>query len=329
MHFPRNEAAEGLDVLVVGSVNIDLGFTLVRMMKAGETIESLDMHRSGGGKGANQALAAAQLGARTGLLAAVGSEADFALKDLSAAEVDLEMIVRFDDEPTGTAVLLVTPEDNAIVIAAGANGLLAPEHVTAVAGACPTPAVVVLQHEVPRAVVEAAVSSWAGHAKILLNPSPFRPVSAELLKKVDLVVVNRIELAQLLEASEPTGIDSARDLLTASGLASAVVTLGADGILVLEDGVIHEQPAVVVDAIDTVGAGDAFLGALAAALATGESLLDASAHAAAAAALVVTVRGARNKYLTADAVEALRGDAFRTSSSSTPCPGTHTERHSA
>ncbi|TPW77663.1 PfkB family carbohydrate kinase [Schumannella soli] len=325
---PSATAASGpLDVLVVGSVNLDTGFVLDRLPRDGETIESRDVRRSGGGKGANQALAAAQLGARTALLAAVGSDADTALADLVDAGVDLATLVRIPDALTGTAVLLVTPGDNAIVIAPGANALLSADHVRALdEPAAAAPRVVALQHEVPDAVVEAAVDRWAGRSLVVLNPSPWRPVTAELLARVDVLVVNQGELGELLGA--PGTVELADRAAVEAALATAelssravVVTLGSDGVLLRAGGETVHLPAFEVDAVDTVGAGDAFLGVLAAGLASasaapdrGAASLDLAAltaaarRATAAAALAVTVRGARNPSLAPSAVDALLSD---------------------
>ncbi|GAB3399713.1 ribokinase [Schumannella luteola] len=329
------DAPGPLDVLVVGSVNLDTGFVLDRLPRDGETIESRDAQRSGGGKGANQALAAAQLGARTALLAAVGRDADEALADLVDAGVDLATLVRIPDALTGTAVLLVTPADNAIVIAPGANALLSADHVRALdEPAAAAPRVVALQHEVPAEVVAAAVERWAGRSLVVLNPSPWRAVAPELLARIDVLVVNRLELGELLGIPEPADRAAAERALAdsafgAPGGSSAgaprhvIVTLGSGGVLLRTGGATAHLPAFEVDAVDTVGAGDAFLGALAAGLAAGASgsrgqdaasldlaaLTAAARRATAAAALAVTVRGARNPSLAAPVVDALLADA--------------------
>ncbi|TPW76876.1 PfkB family carbohydrate kinase [Schumannella sp. 10F1B-5-1] len=318
--------AEPVDVLVVGSVNLDLGFELDRLPRSGETIESRSARRTGGGKGANQALAAVQLGARTVLLAAVGPDAEPALADLVAGGVRLDALVRMADVPTGSAVLLVTPDDNAIVIAPGANARLSAEHVRALAealgaGTGSGPAVVALQHEVPAEVVAAAVAAFGGRSRILLNPSPWRPVAPEVLAGVDVLVVNAGELGELLGVAHPeapapgaagsgAGERAAAERLLATAspeLGTLVVTLGSDGVLLREGagGPVVHLPAIAVDARDTVGAGDAFLGALAAGLASGASLEAAARRATAAAALAVTVPGARNPGLTPSAVDEL------------------------
>jgi len=305
MHFQGldGEAADMFDVLVVGSVNRDTGLTLARLPRTGETLACTDLHESGGGKGANQALAARQFGSRVALLAAVGRDGDLAMEDLADAGVDLGAVVRLPDALTGRAVLLVTDDDNAIVVHPGANALLTAAHVTEHAGSGPAPRVVALQHEIPEAAVAAAVRAYRGRALVLLNPSPFRPIDAEIRAGVDVLVVNRGELSDLLGRELP---DDLVQLLADAPLGDTVVTLGPDGALVRVDGRVEHVPAVDVDAVDTVGAGDAFLGALASLLATGADLAATVRDAVAAAALAVTVPGARNPHLTPAAAAALQ-----------------------
>jgi ribokinase len=314
MHFPatvphdrpQQDPAGGGGVLVIGSVNLDLGYTLPRLPRDGETIHTTGRFQAGGGKGANQALAARRLGADVTLLASVGRDAEHALADLAAAGVDLGAVIRHDDAATGTAVLLIGPDDNCIVVDAGANDLLQPEHVRALAADTPPPAVVVTNHEVPAPVVEATLRAYAGRARVLLNPSPARALSPELLALVDVLVLNEGELADLLALDPPPATpDAVAAVLKRSGLGDSLVTLGAGGVVVLEQGTTTHVPAFRVDAIDTVGAGDAFLGALAASLADGVPLRPAATRASAAAAIAVTAHGARGAELTPDAVDAI------------------------
>jgi ribokinase len=314
MHFPLGNLphnhperpVDGGGVLVVGSVNLDLGYRLARLPRAGETVRADGRFQAGGGKGANQALAARRLGADVRMLACVGRDAEPALADLAAAGVDLSAVIRHDHAATGTAVLLIGPDDNCIVVDAGANDLLQPEHVRALASKTPPPAVVVTNHEVPAPVVEATLRAYAGQARVLLNPSPARALDAELLALVDLLVLNAGELADLLalEAAPATPSEVAA-VLKRSALGDTIVTLGSGGVVVLEHGTTTRVPAFRVEAIDTVGAGDAFLGALAASLAAGQALRPATLRACAAAALAVTAPGARGAELSPEAVDAV------------------------
>lgn len=293
-------------MLVVGSVNLDLGYRLDRLPRDGETVRARGRFQAAGGKGANQALAARRLGARVSLLASVGRDAGPALADLAAAGVDLAPVLRHDDAATGSAVLLVGPEDNCIVVDAGANDLLRPEHVRALAGSAAPPAVVVTNHEVPAPVVEATLRAYAGRARVLLNPSPARALDRGLLALVDVLVLNAGELVDLLGAGPaPATPEAVAALLGQGGLGDCVVTLGHGGAVVSERGILAHVPAFRVEAVDTVGAGDAFLGALAAGLAAGGTLGAAAVRACAAAALAVTAPGARGAVLSPEAVDAL------------------------
>ncbi|MGG7509820.1 ribokinase [Plantibacter sp. YIM 135249] len=310
----RDRDASQTDVLVIGSVNVDLGVHIGRLPRSGETMSSGGAFETGGGKGANQALAAARLGSDVTLLAAVGPDAEVALAPLRTAGVDLSGVLRFDDTMTGRAVLLVTPDDNAIVVAPGANERLSPAHVADRARGTRAPGIVVLQHEVPEATVHAAIRQYAADSRVILNPSPSRSVPAEVLDLVDILVVNEGELADLAGLptdATGTGLDAAaaERVLGSLPYGDVIVTLGEAGVLVRHDGVITALPAWSVDVVDTVGAGDAFLGALAGALCAGESLVEAARWATAAAAVAVTGVGAHGADLSPAAVRRLLDSA--------------------
>ncbi|MEV1176545.1 ribokinase [Nonomuraea sp. NPDC049784] len=280
-------------MLVIGSVNVDLGLRIDRFPNAGQTIGATSMFEGSGGKGANQALAAARLDGRVGLLAAIGSDAASALEPLRDAGVDLRHLVEVPGMPSGRAVLLITGDDNAIVVTPGANSHLAPEHIRSYLAASEPPRVVVLQHEIPRETVEFAIRAFAGRSRVVLNPSPYREVPADLLDLVDVLVMNAGELADLSGAPTPQSVDEARDLLVRTPITGdVVVTVGADGALVRTAGRLSHVPSPRVAVDDTVGAGDAFLGALVARLCEGDSLDRAAQWAAAAAAIAVSGTGA-------------------------------------
>ena len=292
-------------VLVVGSVNLDVGYALDRLPHPGETLRVAGRFVAGGGKGANQAMAARQLGADVSLLACVGPDASEALADLQARGVELSGLVRQDEVNTGTALLLSARDDNCILIDAGANDLLGAEDVRAYAQNHPQPRVVVTNNEVPDDAVEAAVRSYAGRAIVVYNPSPTRELAEDLLEHVDLVVVNGAEAAALYGfAAAQITAESVMDALEGSGVGDTVVTLGSAGVVVFADGVSSFVPAFRVDAVDTVGAGDAFLGALAAGIASGDAVRASAVRAAAAAAITVTAEGARAAPLSPDSVDA-------------------------
>lgn len=293
MLFPQHSDTNRLDVLVIGSVNVDLGLRIDRFPSAGQTIAATSTFEGPGGKGANQALAAARMDGRVGLLAAVGSDAASALEPLRDAGVDLRHLVEVPGVPSGRAVLLIAGDDNAIVVIPGANAHLTPGHIRSYLAVSEPPRMVVLQHEIPRETVEFAVRAFAGRSRVVLNPSPYREVPADVLDLVDVLVVNAGELADLSGAPTPHSVDEARDLLVRTPIAGdVVVTVGADGALLRTAGRLSHVPSPRVDVVDTVGAGDAFLGALVARLCDGDSLDRAAQWAAAAASITVSGTGA-------------------------------------
>lgn len=298
------------DLLVVGSANADLVVGVERRPAAGETVLGSDLAVHPGGKGANQAVAAARLGARTALLARVGDDAygRLLLDSQRAAGVDTVGVL-VGGAPTGVALITVDPSgDNSIVVSPGANGRLTPQDVRAAGSLFQASKVVSAQLEIPLESVVETVRSLAEGSRFVLNPSPPRPLPREVLDACDPLIVNEHEAKVILgdAAVGDTPEDWARILL-AKGPRSVVITLGAEGALVASaQGGMARVPSVKVDAVDTTGAGDAFTAALAWKLGTGASLADAAAYAARVGAAAVTRRGAQESYPTGDEVEALR-----------------------
>ncbi|MFJ8361578.1 ribokinase [Streptomyces sp. NPDC093984] len=297
------------DLLVVGSANADLVIGVERRPAAGETVLGSDLAVHPGGKGANQAVAAARLGARTALLARVGDDAHgrLLLDAQRAAGVDTVGVL-VGGAPTGVALITVDPSgDNSIVVSPGANGRLAPEDVRAAQSLLHASRVVSAQLEIPLETVEEVVRNLPSGTRFVLNPSPPRPLPAEVLAACDPLIVNEHE-ARVIAGDELGGApeDWARALL-ALGPRSVVVTLGAEGALVAADGSMTRVPSVKVDAVDTTGAGDAFTAALAWRLGTGAALSEAAAYAARVGAAAVTRPGAQESYPTAEEVDALCG----------------------
>jgi ribokinase len=273
-------------VAVVGSVNLDLVATVPRLPRPGETLTGAELHRVPGGKGANQAVAAARLGADTRLVGAVGRD-DFgerALTELRAAGVDLTGL-QVTDEPTGIALILVDEEgENQIVVVPGANHALNPAAIEVGA-----PDAVVCQLEIPDDAIGAAVGGT--EAFFCLNAAPARPVAGEILERADLIVANSLELEAL--GSSPMG-------------ALFALTLGADGALLLENGneVARAAPPVV-EAVDGTAAGDAFTACLVVSLLAGCDRAEALARACAAGAIAASRPGAQPSLPTAAEVDAI------------------------
>lgn len=290
-------------IVVVGSINADLVVTLARHPHPGETVLGRSMTVLPGGKGANQAVAAALLGADVTLIGAVGSDAyaDIALSALSAAGVDLGAVSRLDGG-TGVAVVEVSDDgENTIVVLPGANDQVTPDVVTASAEAIRNAAVVIVQGELPAASIEAAVRAATG--RVVVNLAPVIWMERDVLLRADPLVVNEHEGALVLEQLGGTatgGHGSVVEALLACGFASVVMTLGGAGALLSDGAAVRPVPAPTVSAVDTTGAGDAFVGALAARLAAGSTLDDAVHFAVRVGSYAVQHPGAQPSYPTLD-----------------------------
>ena len=287
-------ATTGPEVAVVGSLNLDLVVRVARLPGPGETVSGGDVFRNPGGKGANQAVAAARLGRRVAMVGRVGDDGagrDL-LGSLEADAVDTSQVRVVNGVPSGTALITVSEDgENQIVVSPGANARLTPDDVAAAGTALRTAAVTLLQLEVPLETVAAAARAATG--TVVLNPAPVRALPQVLLAEVDVLVPNRVELAQLAGGPLPEKVEAAVALAGRLAARAVVVTLGADGALVVERGQASHVPAVPVTAVDTTAAGDAFCGGLADALATGATLQDAARRAVRVAAAACLRPGAQ------------------------------------
>jgi ribokinase len=293
-------------IVVVGSVNLDLVVRVARLPGPGETVSGGDVFRNPGGKGANQAVAAARLGRGVAMVGRVGDDqaGRELLASLRADGVDTAHVRVADGVPSGAAFITVGDDgENQIVVSPGANARLAPEDVGAAGAALRAAAVTLVQLEVPLAAVTAAVRAAGG--RVVLNPAPVRTLPAELLGEVDVLVPNRVELAQLAGAPVPATVEEAAALAGRLPARAVVVTLGADGALVVEQGRASHVPAVPVRPVDTTAAGDAFCGGLADALAAGADLQDAARWAVRVAAAACTRPGAQASLPIPDEVRRL------------------------
>ncbi|MEU7619657.1 ribokinase [Micromonospora rifamycinica] len=285
------------DIVVVGSLNVDVVVPLHELPAAGQTVlGAADHRRAGGGKGANQAVAAARLGRRVAMVGAVGIDADgdWLLGLLAAEGVATDAVLRAP-RPTGQAIVLVTDDgDSTIAVSSGANMWLAPGHLTPLRHLLGSARAVLLQQEVDAAVVAEAVRVAEG--LVVLNPAPARPVDPATLARVDVLVPNRGELAALAGVRSLVGAVGTDDLAamarTLRTRGPVVVTLGGDGALVVTTDRQWLVPAEQVDAVDATGAGDTFCAALADALLDGAAIDEAARWASRAAAVTVTRPGA-------------------------------------
>jgi ribokinase len=296
-----------VSVTVVGSLNEDVLVRVDRLPGRGETVVGADVVLAPGGKGANQAAAAARLGPGVAMVGRVGDDAagDRQRAALRDAGVDVDGVRTTPETPTGTATIPVEEGsgENLIVVVPGANGRVAPEDVGV--PAVREADVVLLQLEIPVAAVSAAAAVAGG--TVVLTPAPPQPLPAGLLDRVDVLVPNEHELAQLARvASGERPIGELVDLARSVASGSVVVTLGARGALVVPaEGPPVLQAPPPVTAVDTTGAGDCFCGALAHALARGSELPEAVGYAVTAAALSTTGPGARGALPDDTAVRSL------------------------
>ncbi|PVG84076.1 ribokinase [Nocardioides gansuensis] len=297
-------------MVVVGSANVDLFAAVPAIPAPGETVLARGREVRAGGKGLNQAVAAARAGAATTFVAVVGRDegAEMLLAEAAAAGVDTGLVRRADG-PTGTAWIMVRPDgENAIVVDGAANATLTSLTLTE-RTAVSEAAVVVAQLETPlSAVREAAEAAQASGARFLLNAAPASELPEELLRCVDVLVVNEHEARHLSGEADPSS--AARTLLRLAG--AVVVTLGAEGALLLDADGERRVPGLTARVVDTTGAGDTFTGVLAATLATDPDLDAAARRAVVAGALAVETAGAVPSIPTSDAIAArLRQEASR------------------
>jgi ribokinase len=299
------------DVFVVGSINQDFVLSVERRPVPGETVTDARLATHNGGKGANQAAAAALLGASVAFLGRVGDDGlgGPLVRSLADKGVDTSLAQEVPDSSTGAAFITVTPDgENAITVAPGANRRLTTEDVDDASGSIEDAKVLVAQMEVPREVVGRAVDVAAGSGtRALVNLAPPFEVPRALLEKLDPLVINEHEAAFLLGESVE-GVDGALAAvpgLLSLGPTSVVVTVGEDGAVFSDGGSAQHLTAPKVEVVDTTGAGDAFVGALAAKLSSDASLVDAVAYAVRAGAAAVTEEGAQGALPTPEKLEAL------------------------
>lgn len=291
-------------IVVIGSSNMDLVVKSARIPAAGETILGGDFLMVPGGKGANQAVAAAKLGARVYFVARLGNDlfGRKSLENFRLGGLDATYVSLTSDAPSGVALITVDEAgNNAIVVAPGANARLSPDDVRRAEAEIRSAGAVVAQLEVPLATVQCAaeIACKAG-VPFLLNPAPAQPLDGSLLGKVAVLTPNESE-AQILTGIEVVDDDSARKAarkLLEAGAKAVIVTMGARGFLLAEDGATEFVPAMKVKAVDATAAGDAFMGSLAVGLAQGQNLREAALFANRVAAFSVTRLGAQTSMPT-------------------------------
>lgn len=286
-------------IAVVGSVNMDLVFRTPRMPAVGETMHGHEFCQIPGGKGANQAVAAARQGAEVSFIGAVGNDGfgEFSQACLAKEGIELSHLATINGVATGVAGILVEDSgNNSIVLAAGANARVSVAQVESASIAISAAKLLLCQLETPLATVERAIQIAHQHqVGVILNPAPAQDLCDDILQLVDYLVVNETEASQLshITVTDQHTAKSASQALLKRGVGTVLLTMGEHGVIITDKTGSQFIAAIKVDVVDTTAAGDTFVGAFAVGLANGLSVLDASGEAQYTAALTVTKLGAQ------------------------------------
>jgi ribokinase len=287
-------------IVVVGSSNTDMVIKAGRLPAPGETVLGGTFMMNAGGKGANQAVAAARLGGNVVFIAKTGEDifGKQAIELFKQEGIDTGHIIPDAENPSGVALITVDANgENCIVVASGANAALKPADLQKAKHIIENAALILIQLEIPFETVEYVVNLAAEKSvKVVLNPAPAYPLPDELLRKISIITPNETEAGLLsgINVTNRESAEAAARLLAAKGIETVIITMGAEGALLLHDGVCHFFEAPVCNAIDTTAAGDVFNGALAVALFNGNSILEAVPFAIRAASTSVCRMGAQS-----------------------------------
>jgi ribokinase len=288
------------DIVVVGSINMDMVVKVQRRPAKGETLLGTDFFMSPGGKGANQAYAAAKLGASVAMIGQVGDDlfADQLIGNLRAAGAETRYIAKAQGMSSGVALISVDGEgDNSIIVAPGANQRMTPAFVRQYEAIIASAKLLMVQLEIPlEAVVEAVSCAHRHRVSVLLDPAPAQPLPESLLRMVDYILPNEHEIAQLtgVMVTDAQSAQIAGKVLRDKGVETVLAKLGEQGVTVISGKQTFVVPGIPVKAVDTTAAGDAFAGAFAKALAAGRDLPAAVRFANAVGAITVTRQGAQS-----------------------------------
>lgn len=286
-------------IVVLGSCNTDMVVKSSRLPVPGETILGGTFMMNPGGKGANQAVAAARLGGNVTFVTKTGNDlfGRQSIELYNDENINTEFISSDPDLPSGVALITVDGEgENCIVVASGANGSLSPADVKDAEKEIASADILLMQLEVPIETVEyAAKMAKKSGVKVILNPAPAQSLSNDLLSNIHMIIPNETE-AEIISGIKVTDVESAKkaaDMICSKGVDIVVITMGSAGALIKEGNQYHQIPALRVKAVDTTAAGDTFCGAISVALSEGKSLVDAIKFANQCSAITVTRMGAQ------------------------------------
>jgi ribokinase len=287
-------------IIVIGSCNTDMVIKAGRLPIPGETIIGGTFFMNPGGKGANQAVAAARYGGNVAFISKIGNDVfgKQSIELFNSEGINTDFIFSDSKAPSGIALIMVDSHgENCITVASGANGNLWPSDIEKTEEKIKTASFVLMQLEIPIETVEfAAELASKNGIPVILNPAPARTLSDKLLKNIFLVTPNETE-AGILSGIKVTNFEQAKqaaDIISAKGVENVIITMGAMGVFIKDKDQYYSLPATKVTAIDTTAAGDCFSGILCVGLAEGKSILEASKIASIASALSVTKMGAQS-----------------------------------
>ena len=296
-------------VIVIGSINTDMAVKSPSLPRAGETVLGTEFKMSGGGKGANQAVAAARLGADVAMVASVGDDlfGKQAKSGLEAENIDCRYIIEVPNQASGIALINVDDQgENQIVVYPGANHHMTQDQVSVALAGADESTIVLLQLEIPLDVVQSAIQKAnEKSAKVILDPAPAEKLPSEILADVFLLTPNQTEAEQLtqIKVLDTDSAQCAANAMLDLGIQNVALTMGNDGVLLANSESNTMIPATAVNAIDSTAAGDCFNGALASALSKGSSLSTAAEFACKAAAIAVTRLGAQDSMPSQSEIE--------------------------
>lgn len=286
-------------IAVIGSLNTDITIKMEKFPERGETVLGSDYHKSQGGKGANQAVAAAKAGADVVFIAKAGDDefAKEAINGYRSYGINVSHIIMDKNEKTGLALIWVDAKgENSIAVASGANMKLSPEDIGSCTEAIKSADILLVQLEIPlETVIKVVDVAYENNVKVILNPAPAFELPESLLKKISIITPNLPELEKItgMSVKEDKEVEAACRVLKQKGVENVIVTLGKKGSCVFTEKGFEYISAFEVEAVDTTAAGDVFNGALAAALVNKKPLKGAMLFANAAAAISVTKLGAQ------------------------------------